>query len=197
MADFAERTSLLRGGLSLADLRRDYRLAEFDEQNCQTNPFEQFGKWFREAQAADLIEPNAMALATVGARGRPSNRIVLLKELDEIGFVFYTSYISRKGRELEANPYCALAFYWAELERQVRIEGKAEKVSRSKTEEYFRRRPRGSRLGALTSFQSAVIPGRQILEERLEQFEHEYEGTDEIPVPEYWGGYRVVPDTIE
>jgi pyridoxamine 5'-phosphate oxidase len=193
MADFAKRT----GRLSLEELRRDYRLAQFDRQNCETNPIEQFARWFREAQVAELVEPNAMALATVGSEGRPSNRIVLLKEVNEAGFVFYTSYVSRKGRELAENPFCSLVFLWAELERQVRIEGRAERVSRDKTEEYFQTRPRGSRLGALVSEQSAVIGDRKVLDERLRNLELAYRDTAEIPVPEYWGGFCVVPDRIE
>ncbi|HMF75379.1 MAG TPA: pyridoxamine 5'-phosphate oxidase [Bryobacteraceae bacterium] len=198
MAEFTKRTSpgkLL--GLSLEALRADYRLAELSEANCETNPIQQFQAWFQEAQAADLKEPNAMALATATRDGRPSARIVLLKEAGEFGFVFYTNYSSRKGRELESNPYCALTFYWAELERQVRVEGLAERVSKEKSEAYFGGRPKGSRLGALASSQSEVLPGREPLEMRLAELEAQYSTIDDVPLPEHWGGYCVRPDRIE
>ncbi len=135
------------GHLSLEDLREEYRRDTLDERNCETNPFGQFAKWMAEAQASEIKEPTAMTLSTVGADGRPSGRIVLLKEMTDDGFVFYTNYQSRKGRELAANPNVALTFYWGELERQVRIEGQAARVSREKSEAYFRKRPKGSRLG--------------------------------------------------
>jgi len=197
MADLAERASSGSEGLSLEHLRRDYRRAEFDERTCLEDPIRQFVKWFEEAQRADLVEPNAMALATVSPDQRPSCRIVLLKEVNSLGFVFYTSYLSRKGSELQANPACALTFLWAELERQVRVEGKAQPVTRQQTEEYFRRRPKGSRLGALASAQSAVVADRRVLDDRLHQIESQYRNSEEIPVPDYWGGYCVVPDRIE
>jgi pyridoxamine 5'-phosphate oxidase len=194
MAHFAKRTSV---SLLLEALRADYRLAELNETNCETNPIRQFEIWFKDAQVADLKEPNAMSLATATPDGRPSGRIVLLKEAGEFGFVFYTNYHSRKGRELETNPHCALTFYWAELERQVRVEGRAEPVSREKSESYFQGRPKGSRLGALASAQSEVVPGRELLELRLAELEATYKGTDNVPLPEYWGGYCVRPETIE
>ncbi len=193
MADFAERTHFL----SLADLREDYRLAEFGEQNCETNPIAQFNKWFGEAKAADSKEPNAMSLATATLDGKPSNRIVLLKEVSDDGFVFYTSYSSRKGQELKTNPFCALTFLWAELERQVRVEGRATKLSREKSDSYFRRRPKGSRLGALVSNQSTVLPSRQPLIDGLLRLEAKYAVTDDVPTPDYWGGYCITPYTIE
>lgn len=183
--------------LSLHDLREDYRLAEFSEENCQGDPLLQFAKWFEEAKAAELKEPNAMTVATATPDGRPSARIVLLKELSEEGFVFYTNYDSRKGKELKANPLCALTFLWAELERQVRVEGRTEKVSRRKSEEYFQGRPRGSRLGALVSQQSEVLKSRHPLEERLSKLEAEFAGRDDIPTPAYWGGFCVIPYTVE
>jgi pyridoxamine 5'-phosphate oxidase len=192
MAHFAKQTTL-----SLEALRADYRLAELSETHCRANPIEQFQGWFQEAQAADLKEPNAMALATATPDGKPSGRIVLLKEAGEFGFVFYTNYHSRKGRELAANPNCALTFYWAELERQVRVEGRVEFVSREKSEAYFRGRPKGSRLGALASEQSQVLPSREPLESRLAELEVTYHSTDDVPLPEHWGGYCVRPDTIE
>jgi pyridoxamine 5'-phosphate oxidase len=172
-------------------------LAELNETNCHTNPIQQFQAWFRDAQAADLKEPNAMALATATPDGKPSGRIVLLKEVSEFGFVFYTNYHSRKGRELETNPNCALTFYWAELERQVRVDGRAQTVSREKSEAYFRGRPKGSRLGALASAQSEILPSREPLETRLAELEATFSDTDNVPLPEHWGGYCVRPDTIE
>ncbi len=193
MADSAKRTHLL----SLESLREDYRRAEFGEQNCETNPIAQFAKWFTESQSAHLKEPNAMALATATLDAKPSSRIVLLKEVSEDGFVFYTSYTSRKGRELASNPFCALTFLWAELERQVRVEGRAEKVSRQKSENYFRGRPKGSRLGALASNQSTVLPGREPLIQRLASLEAKYAGTEDVPMPAEWGGYCVIPYALE
>ncbi len=183
--------------LSLEDLREDYRRAEFGEQDCETNPIAQFNYWFNEAKAADLKEPNAMSLATATPEGRPSNRIVLLKEVNPDGFVFYTSYASRKGRELAANPLCALTFLWTELERQVRVEGKALRVTRAQTEAYFRKRPKGSRLGALVSNQSEVLTSRQELTSKLASLEAQYADTEEVPVPDYWGGYCVIPYAVE
>ena len=193
MGDSTERTSRL----SLAGLRENYQLGELSEENCRTNPLEQFEDWFKQAQAADLKEPNAMVLATATAEGRPSARVVLLKEVCDIGFVFYTSHANRKGKELGTNPFCALTFYWAELERQVRVEGRVQLIPRSRAEVYFRSRPRGSRLGALASKQSEWLPNRQILEKKLTDLEAQYAGSDDIPMPESWGGYLVVPETIE
>ena len=193
MADSAKRTI----SLELADLREDYRQAELSEGNCETNPFSQFAKWFKEAQVADLKEPNAMSVATATPDGRPSVRIVLLKDFSDTGFIFYTSYSSRKGKELGTNPFCALLFYWAELERQVRLEGEIHRVPREQTEAYFRRRPKGSRLGALVSNQSEVLLDRSPLEERLEELERVYKDREDIPAPDYWGGYCVAPSSFE
>jgi pyridoxamine 5'-phosphate oxidase len=194
MTDITKRNA---AGMSLEDLREDYRLASLDERNCETNPIQQFQNWFRDAKSAHLKEPNAMTLATATKDGKPSGRIVLLKEFSEIGFVFYTNYDSRKGRELEANPNCALTFLWAELERQVRVEGTVSRIAPEKSEAYFRGRPRGSRLGAWVSSQSEVLPNREVLEKRLAELEEKYAGSDDIPPPDYWGGYCVQPDTIE
>lgn len=193
MGDFAKRTSCV----SLADLRENYRRGELTEQDCETNPIVLFEDWFKQAQVADLKEPNAMTLATAGAYGRPSARIVLLKEVSDFGFVFYTNYGSRKGRELGANPFCALTFYWPELERQVRVEGRAKRLSRAESEGYFRSRPKGSRLGALASNQSEVLPSREPLERKLAELERRYAQTEDVPTPEDWGGYVVVPETLE
>ncbi len=193
MPDTEKRSQILL----LEDLRADYRREALDEVSCETNPFSQFHKWFLEAQAAELKEPNAMSLATATPAGKPSNRIVLLKEASEEGFIFYTSYTSRKGRELETNPQCAATFFWLELERQVRIEGRAERVSQDKSEAYFRRRPKGSQLGAAASSQSTVLESRQPLIDRLTALEKQYAETDQVPMPDQWGGYRIIANSIE
>ena len=183
--------------LELAHLREDYRRAALDEAHCASHPMPQFEQWFREAKSANLKEPNAMTLATVSPDGQPSARIVLLKGLDRDAFLFYTNYQSRKGRELAANPRCALTFYWAELERQVRVEGSVEKVSKEQSENYFKGRPKGSRIGAVVSNQSAELPSRQPLEMRLAELELAYANTDNVPMPESWGGYRLTPHLLE
>lgn len=183
--------------LSLADLRENYTLGGLDEAAADANPIAQFETWFADARRAGLKEPNAMTLATATKDGRPSARIVLLKEVDETGFVFYTNYESRKARELRENPRAALTLYWAELERQVRVEGTVRRVSRAQSERYFQSRPKGSRLGAWASPQSAVISNRQLLEGRLRDLTARYSERDEVPLPEFWGGYRVEPEVIE
>ncbi|HEF4743694.1 TPA: pyridoxamine 5'-phosphate oxidase [Burkholderia multivorans] len=180
---------------TLADLRINYSRASLDEADAAPDPFAQFDRWFNEALAAKLPEPNTMTLATVGADGRPSARIVLVKGVDERGFVFFTNYESRKGRDLAAHPYAALLFYWIELERQVRIEGRVEKTSADESDRYFASRPIGSRIGAWASEQSAVIDSRATLEAREKAFSERY--GDDPPRPPHWGGYRVVPDTLE
>jgi len=181
---------------SVADLRKEYTRAGLREADADPDPIEQFRRWFDEALAADLHEPNAMTLATATPDGRPSARVVLLKGFDEKGFVFYTNYEGRKGRELDENPYCTLVFYWGELERQVRIEGRAERVSGEESDAYYRSRPRGSQLGAWASEQSRSVEDRDTLERRLRELEVEYEGR-EVPRPPFWGGYRVEPEEIE
>jgi pyridoxamine 5'-phosphate oxidase len=180
----------------VARLRKEYTRAGLKESDAASGPIEQFRNWFDEALAADLHEPNAMTLATATPDGRPSARVVLLKGLDERGFVFYTSYEGRKGGELETNPYCALVFYWGELERQVRVEGRASRVSEDESDEYFGSRPPGSQLGAWASEQSRPVEGRGALEERLRGLEAQYEGR-EVPRPPFWGGYRVEPEVVE
>jgi pyridoxamine 5'-phosphate oxidase len=171
-------------------------LRGLSEAELDPDPIRQFRVWFDDALGAGLIEPNAMTLATATRDGRPSARMVLLKGFDERGFVFYTNYEGRKGRELAENPYAALVLFWVELERQIRIEGRVERVSAEQSDAYFHSRPEGSQIGALASHQSEVLSGREVLEERVCELEQRYEG-QEIPRPDYWGGYRVVPDAIE
>jgi pyridoxamine 5'-phosphate oxidase len=178
------------------NLRKEYTRAGMHEADMDPDPVVQFRAWFENVIEADLHEPNAMILATATRDGRPSARTVLLKGYDERGFVFYTNYEGRKASDLEANPACALLFYWGELERQVRIEGRAVRLSGEESDAYFASRPRGSRLGAWASEQSQPVEDRSILEERVKALEAEYEGR-EIPRPPFWGGYRVEPDTIE
>ena len=182
---------------SIADLRQNYTLAGLSEADLDSNPIQQFNLWFEQALAADLIEPNAMTLATATADGKPSARIVLLKGVSERGFVFYTNYGSQKGRQLIANPYAALVFHWDKLERQIRIEGKVEKLSSVESLEYFHSRPKASQLGAWTSNQSQVIANREVLEQKLASLQAQYSDEDTIPLPEHWGGFRVVPNRLE
>ena len=180
----------------VARLRREYARAGLRESDAEVDPIEQFRGWFDEALAAKLHEPNAMTLDTATPEGRPSARVVLLKGFDERGFVFYTNYEGRKARELEINPNCALVFYWGELERQVRVEGLAGRISDGESDAYFAGRPRGSQLGAWASEQSRPVRDRGALEVRLRELEAVYEGR-EVPRPPFWGGYRVEPEAIE
>lgn len=182
--------------MSVADLRREYSRARLDERAVSPDPLVEFARWFAEAEKAQVPEPNAMTLATATAEGTPSARVVLLKAFDQRGFVFFSDYRSRKGLELEANPRAALCFYWGELERQVRISGQVSRTSREESEAYFRTRPRGSRLGAWVSHQSSVIGSREVLEEGLGTVQARFPGED-VPLPPYWGGYRVNPESIE
>jgi pyridoxamine 5'-phosphate oxidase len=170
--------------------------SDLGEASLDPNPFQQFSRWFQQALDAALPEPNAMTLATATREGKASARIVLLKSFDERGFVFYTNYESRKGRELAENPYAALVFHWIELERQVCAAGQVSRVSREESENYFRSRPVGSQLGAWASRQSQVISGREILEDRLKQLEKDYRNKL-IPLPPDWGGLRLAPEMIE
>jgi len=181
---------------SVADLRRDYTYEVLSETNTNSNPFKQFHTWFNQALAAGLPEPNAMTLATASPEGKPSARIVLLKDYDEQGFVFYTNYQSYKGQQLLENPWGALVFWWAKLERQVRIEGRVEKVAPSESDAYFKSRPPASQLAAWASPQSQVIENRQVIDQRLHQLQEEYAGK-EVTRPPHWGGFRVVPVEIE
>lgn len=178
----------------LADLRRHYARAGLSEDDLAPTWVEQFGRWFRDAAA--VREPNASVLATASPDGVPSARTVLLKAYDERGLVVFTNLTSRKAIEARANPRATLLFPWIELERQVVVEGVVEQVGRAETEEYFRTRPRGSQLGAWTSHQSSVIAGREVLEQRLADLDQRFAG-QEVPVPEFWGGLRVVPTAVE
>jgi pyridoxamine 5'-phosphate oxidase len=181
---------------SYADQRRDYALAGLAEKDLARDPFRQFEQWFGEAEAAKIPEPNAMVLATAGRDGHPAARTVLLKGLDGRGFVFYSNYESRKGRELEANPRACLLFPWVALERQVIAEGPVARVTREESETYFHSRPRLSQLAAWASPQSAIVAGRATLEESLKAMEKKYAG-EEVPLPANWGGFRLVPDRVE
>jgi pyridoxamine 5'-phosphate oxidase len=182
--------------VSVAELRENYARAGLLETDLNPDPMAQFENWFADARAAGLKEPNAMTLATVSADGTPSARIVLLKGVDERGFMFYTNYESRKGREIAVNERVALVFYWAELERQVRVTGVAQRVSHEESAAYFASRPRGSQLGAWASEQSAPITGRKALERSLAEVEQRFR-EQPAPLPPFWGGYRVTPDSIE
>ena len=182
--------------MSIADLRKDYTLRGFDITDADANPLAQFRTWFDTAVQAGLPEPNAMTLATATPEGRPSARIVLLKGLDARGFVFYSNYESRKGRELTSNPFAALVFLWDELERQVRIEGAVEQVAAAEADAYFASRPWGSRIGAWASAQSTPLANRAALDDQYAVLAAQYEGQD-VPRPPHWGGFRVVPAQIE
>lgn len=181
----------------IANLREDYRQATLEIDEVARNPIQQFELWFQMAVNAQLKEPNAMVLATANAQGRPSARVVLLKGFNESGFVFYTNYESRKAEEIQENPYTALVFNWLELEKQVRIEGKVEKVSEAVATDYFQSRPKGSQIGAWASPQSRVIPNRAVLEQKTAELEKIYHNSEVLPKPEHWGGYLVRPNMIE
>nr|WP_295922221.1 pyridoxamine 5'-phosphate oxidase [uncultured Dyadobacter sp.] len=180
---------------SIANIRHDYDLRGLLETDLDPDPLKQFRLWFDEVVNAGISEANAMLLSTV-SDGRPSGRIVLLKDLDENGFSFFTNYDSKKGREMEDNPQVALTFFWKELQRQVRIEGRIVKTSEAESSAYFAIRPRGSQIGAWASAQSEAIPDRAFLERKTEELVSQFEGQP-VPRPEHWGGYRVIPDYIE
>jgi pyridoxamine 5'-phosphate oxidase len=182
--------------MAIADIRREYTRARLDEADVSHDPIVEFARWFAEAQEAQVADINAMTLATATSRGAPSARIVLLKGFDEHGFVFFTDYRSRKGTELEANPQAALVFFWGELERQVRITGSVRRTTPAESQAYFESRPLGSRMGAWVSEQSLVIPSRDLLESGLREIEQRYPD-GKVPLPPYWGGFRLRPDEIE
>jgi pyridoxamine 5'-phosphate oxidase len=182
--------------MSVADLRKEYMLNGLSEADLDADPIRQFQSWFAQALTAGLAEPNAMTVATATPDGRPSARMVLIKGVDERGFVFYTNYESRKGQELASNPFAALVFYWAELERQVRIEGTVEQVAPAESDAYFHSRPLGSQIGAAASHQSQVLASREGLEQRVADLAATY-ADRQLPRPPHWGGFRVVPTAIE
>jgi pyridoxamine 5'-phosphate oxidase len=181
--------------LNLADIRREYALKSLDASDAARDPLAQFTAWMDEALRAQALEPTACNLSTVDSRGRPAGRIVLLKGVDSEGFVFFTNYASRKGRELAGHPHGALTFMWKELERQVRVEGPVEKVSEADSDAYFASRPLGSRIGAWASPQSEPIESRAWLENRIEELSRQH--GENPPRPPHWGGYRLVPDLLE
>lgn len=183
----------------IQDLRKEYSgtVIEDSEINNNPEPMKLFDVWFKEAIECQVKEPNAMCISTVSKEGRPSSRMVLMKDYDERGFTFYTNYQSRKGNELEENPYIALNFYWEPVHRQVRVEGKVTKVSRDESRLYFSSRPKGARIGANASHQSTVLNSRKELEDKVKQIEEQYKDKDDVALPDFWGGYRVVPDSIE
>ncbi len=180
--------------IELHKMRENYDSSFLLEEHCNENPFLQFKKWFEEATQSNIIEPNAMTLATVGKDGQPSARIVLLKSFSKEGFVFYTNYRSHKGQQMQENAKVALLFWWQE--RQVRIEGIIQKTDRESAAEYFHSRPKGSQIGAWTSLQSTVLPNREVLDNRYMEMEQKY-SSEVVPLPDYWGGYLVVPNRIE
>lgn len=182
--------------MDLSDRRAEYSKHALNAADLADSPFEQFTQWFRAAEDCELEEPNAMCLATAGADGQPSTRIVLLKDFSERGLTFYTNYQSRKAAELEANPRAAANFLWLPLQRQVNVRGRVERVSKAESLKYFLSRPFASQLGAWTSPQSKVIGSRQILEAKLDQMKRKF-AAGKVPLPDNWGGYRIVPDTFE
>lgn len=181
--------------MSIADLRSEYSRASLSELDVAADPIVQFSTWFDEALSAQIPEPNSMSVSTVDGDGKPSSRIVLLKHVDSRGFTWFTNYHSRKGRDIEQQPYVALLFYWIELERQVRIEGKIERVTAAESDAYFASRPLGSQLGAIASEQSQPVDRRETLEQHFAAAEQRY-GSQPVR-PEHWGGYRVIPEKIE
>ncbi|MPY31671.1 pyridoxamine 5'-phosphate oxidase [Streptomyces adustus] len=184
--------------LDPASMRKQYRAEGLAESDLAATPVEQFARWFRQAAAeAHLFEPNAMIVSTVDAEGRPSSRTVLLKQFDEHGFVFYTNYDSRKGRDLAGNPNISLLFPWHPMARQVIVQGVAQRTGRDETAAYFRTRPHGSQLGAWASTQSSVVPSRAELDASYADLEARYPQGEQVPVPPHWGGFRVAPRTVE
>lgn len=181
---------------SIAHLRREYLNRGLSEKEAPRTPLPLFEKWFKEALKAQVLDANAMVLATIAPFGKPAARVVLLKGYDSTGFVFYTNYQSHKGRELERKPGASLLFFWPQLSRQIRIEGRVKKVSAWESDEYFATRPRGSQLAAWASDQSRVIPGRENLEKRMRELEKKF-GEGPIPRPSHWGGYRLSPEKLE
>jgi len=181
---------------NLSELREEYYYEGLDETKIKRDPFELFNNWFNEAVDKKVFEPNAMTLATVDEKGKPSARIVLLKDVSKKGFVFFTNYESRKGKDLKINPNAAILFWWNILARQIRIEGKVEMLSSSESDAYFKSRPRGSQIGAAVSDQSSIIPGYSYLIDKFEKVSEKYKDA-EIPKPQNWGGCRLIPEQFE
>lgn len=183
--------------LNLENLREDYSSHSLNIDSVNKNPVLQFETWFKEAQHAQVLEPNAMVLSTSDATGQPSSRTVLLKGLEESGLIFYTNYQSRKSQDMGQNPKVALLFLWLELHRQVRVEGSIEKLKPERSRQYFQTRPRGSQIGAWASPQSQVIASRAVLEQAVKKLELTYQDIDPLPCPDHWGGYKVIPHLFE
>jgi len=183
--------------MDISHLREQYKLASLSKKDVRASPIEQFKIWMEAAIASASPEPNAMSLATVDKDGKPSARIVLLKEITDEGFIFYTNYKSKKANDMQSNAHVAMVFNWLELQRQVRITGVISKISREHSEKYFHSRPRKSQLGAIVSEQSKQIDSRKVLEDKLEEITAHFEGIETIPIPDNWGGYLVSPQTIE
>ncbi len=182
--------------MNIHELREEYLKAELSRQDLQGDPFKQFELWFQQARDAEIQEPNAMVLATASPQGEPLVRTVLLKSFDRSGFMFFTNYESRKGQQIEANPHVSLLFLWLPLQRQVQISGIATKVSSEESFQYFATRPRSSQLGAWCSQQSKAIASRQVLVDKMESLKQKF-GDEQIPLPPFWGGFRVIPKSIE
>ncbi|TXF88745.1 pyridoxamine 5'-phosphate oxidase [Neolewinella aurantiaca] len=183
--------------MDATNLREDYQAGELLESEASHDPFELFHEWFKTAQESKIPEPNAMVLATITDQNTPAARVVLLKQMNDEGFVFFTNYNSRKGHELAERPQAAAVFNWLKLQRQVRIEGRVEKVEEQVSIDYFESRPRKSQIGAWVSNQSEVIPGREVLEAAQQKIEDKYADEEKLPRPEHWGGYVIVPSLIE
>lgn len=181
---------------SIAGIRKVYQLQSLTESEAEADPIQQFAKWWKQVMESNIDEPNAMVLSTCGPEGKPSSRIVLLKGFQEEGFVFFTNYHSRKGKEIAQNPFCSLLFFWKELERQVRIEGTVSEISSQESDDYFFSRPRESRIGAWASPQSEAIENREVLEKSKEAYDHRFAAGD-IPRPAHWGGYLLKPACVE
>ena len=182
--------------MDLFEFRNEYLKNGLERKDLSDSPFEQFGKWFDNAVKCKVLEPNAFSVSTVSAEGKPSSRVVLLKSWDEEGFVFYTNYTSHKAKDIEANPNVCALFTWFDLERQLRINGRAEKVSTAESLRYFLSRPFGSRLGAWVSHQSSIISSRSLLEMQFDKMKRKFAG-GEIPLPDFWGGFRIIPESFE
>ena len=191
------QTSYIAHFVKLAELRQHYALESLSETDVRPDPVAQFAFWFEEAQASQVAEPNAMTLATATPDGRPSARTVLLKDFDNQGFTFFTNYDSQKGEDLAANPRAALLFTWLDLQRQIRIEGRVEKIDQEVSRMYFQSRPRASQIGAWASPQSHVIAGREVLQKLESDAEAKFSGIEKLPLPPNWGGYRVIPEVFE